>query len=175
MLSTVSGDTTIDHELSVYSKKVDKDNVKMLVVDREYMWQRSLVFYKTTSHEDLYRLLSISFEGFEDAIDAGGIRIEFFGDLIRIIDNLLFEGKPGNRIPKHSWDKVYLLQMAGLMIAHSILQEGPGMPTLATYVYKFIVSGDKEKSVAAITSDDLPNTPQNSDLTEFIKKVGFGG
>ena len=171
-MSTASDYTTIDHDLFNYTKKVDKENKKILMLDREYIWQRLLVFYKTTSHEDLFRLLSISFEGYEDAIDAGGIRIEFFSDLIRTIDNLLFEGKPGNCIPIHSWDKIYLLQMAGLMIGHSILQEGPGMPTLAKYVYKFIVSGDKEKSVALITSEDLPNTPKNSDLTEFIKMVG---
>ena len=169
------GDATIDHDLSVYTRKVDKDNVKILVVDRELLWQRSLVFYKSTSHEDLYRLLSISFEGYEDAIDAGGIRIEFFCDLIRHIDNLLFEGKAGQRIPKHSWDNIHLLEMAGMMVAHSILQDGPGMPTLATYVYMFIVSGDKEKSVEAITPDDLPDTPQNSDLIEFIKKVSLTG
>ena len=169
------GDTTIDHDLSLYTRKVDKDNVKILVVDRELLWQRSLVFYKSTSHEDLYRLLSISFEGYEDAIDAGGIRIEFFCDLIRHIDNLLFEGKPGNRIPKHSWDNIHLLEMAGMMVAHSILQDGPGMPTLATYVYMFIVSGDKEKSVEAITPDDLPDSPQDSDLIEFIKKVSLMG
>ena len=77
--------------------------MKILVVDRELLWQRSLVFYKSTSHEDLYRLLSISFEGYEDAIDAGGIRIEFFCDLIRHIDNLLFEGKAGQRINPPRW------------------------------------------------------------------------
>ena len=60
------------------------------------------------------------------------------------------------------------------MLAHSILQDGPGMPTLSKYVYEFLISNDKDKCVAAITSDDLPDTPQNTDLTNFIKKVSLG-
>ncbi len=156
----MSSEATINQELSMYTKKVDKENVKILNVKRECLWQRSLVFYKSTPHKDLYRLLCISFEGHEEAVDAGGLRIEFFGDLIRTIDNLLFEGKPGNRIPKHSWDKIHLLRMAGLMLAHSILQDGPGMPTLSKYVYEFLISNDKDKCVAAITSDDLLILPK---------------
>jgi hypothetical protein len=61
--------------------------------------------------------------------------------------------------------------MGELMLAHSILQEGPSMPILANYVYEFLVYGDKEKSIAAITLEDLPYTPQKLDLTEFLKKV----
>ena len=129
------------------------------------------MFYKSTEHKDLYRQLSIVFEGYEDAIDAGGIRIEFFSDLIRSINSHLFEGKDGHCIPKHSWDNVHLLRMAGLMVAHSILQEGPGMATLAEYVYEFLVHGNKEKSISDLRIVDLPDTPQNSDLTEFLKKV----
>lgn len=163
--------STIDEQLALYTKDVNKENVKVLHVDRESLWERALIFYKSTERKDLYRHLSIVFEGYEDAIDAGGIRIEFFNDLIRLLDLRLFEGKNGHRVPKHSWDNVYVLRMGGLMLAHSILQEGPGMPTLANYVYEFLVHGDKEKSVAVISLEDLPYTPQNVDLIEFLKKV----
>ena len=57
------------------------------------------------------------------------------------------------------------------MLAHSILQEGPGMQTLANYVYEFLVHRDKETSVAVISLEDLPYTSQNVDLIEFLKKV----
>jgi hypothetical protein len=163
--------STIDEQLALYTKDVNKDNVKVLCVDRESLWERALIFYKSTERKDLYRHLSIVFEGYEDAIDAGGIRIEFFHDLIRLLNLKLFEGKDGHRVPRHSWDNVYVLRMGGLMLAHSILQEGPSMPILANYVYEFLVYGDKEKSIAAITLEDLPYTPQNLDLTEFLKKV----
>ena len=94
--------SSIDGQLATYTKNVDKDNVKILRVDRECLWQRALIFYKSTDRKDLYRHLSIIFEGYEDAIDAGGVRIEFFGDLLRCMNNKLFEGKEGNRVPRHS-------------------------------------------------------------------------
>ncbi|XP_028412592.1 uncharacterized protein LOC114535489 [Dendronephthya gigantea] len=163
--------SSIDGQLAAYAKNVDKDNIKILHVERECLWERALIFYKCTERKDLYRHLSIVFEGYEDAIDGGGLRIEFFGDLIRCMSNRLFEGEDGHLVPRHSWDNVNLLRMGGLMLAHSILQQGPGMPSLANYIYDFLVYGNKEKSVSAIKLDDLPNTPQNSDLTEFLKKI----
>ncbi len=59
------------------------------------------------------------------------------------------------------------------MLAHSILQKGPGMPKLVPYVYEFISSGEKGKAVALIMKDDLQDTPQNKDLSEFLKKVDY--
>lgn len=66
------------------------------------------------------------FEGLEDAVDAGALRLEFYGDLLRSVNNTLFEGKPDHRAPLYSWENVYLMKMGGIMIAHSLLQRGPG-------------------------------------------------
>ncbi len=164
---------TLAKQVALYTKDVNEDNIKIIDVERETLWQRALIFYKATPHKDLFKRLSVTFEGYENAVDAGALRIEFFGDLMRQVNSNLFEGKEKNRVPLHSWDKVHLLQMGGLMIAHSILQKGPGMPTLAPYVYEFICSGEKGKAVALITKDDLPDTPQNKDLSEFLKKVDY--
>ena len=70
--------STIDEQLALYTKDVNKENVKVLHVDRESLWERALIFCKSTESKDLYRHLSIVFKGYGDAIDAGGIRIEFF-------------------------------------------------------------------------------------------------
>ena len=78
-------------------------------------------------------------------MDASALRIEFFGDLMRQVNSILFEGEEKKHVPFHSWDKVHLLQMGGLMLAHSIVQKGPGMPMLASYVYEFISSGEKSR------------------------------
>ena len=164
---------TLEKQVALYTKDVNEDNIKIIDVERETLWQRALIFYKATPHKDLYKRLSVTFEGYENAVDAGALRIEFFGDLMRQVNSNLFEGKEKNRVPLHSWDKVHLLQMAGLMLAHSILQKGPGMPTLAPYVYEFISSGENSKAVALITKDDLPDTPQNKDLSDFLEKVYY--
>ena len=106
-------------------------------------------------------------------MDASALRIEFFGDLMRQVNSILFEGEENKRVPFHSWDKVHLLQMGGLMLAHSIVQKGPGMAMLASYVYEFISSGEKSKAVALVMEDDLQDTPQNKDLSDFLKKVHY--
>ena len=56
-------------------------------------------------------------------MDAGALRIEFFGDLMRQVNSILFDGKEKNHVPFHSWHKVHLLQMGGLMLAHSRPQD----------------------------------------------------
>ena len=126
------------------------------------------MLYKSTPKEHLYRQLNVMLEGLEDAVDAGALRLEFFGDLLRSINNTLFEGKPpDHRVPLYSWENIYLMKMAGIMVSHSILQNGPGMPCLAPYVYEFIIWGDKEHTVAYVTFEDLPETSQTEVFMAF--------
>lgn len=54
------------------------------------------------------------------------------------------------------------------MIAHSLLQRGPGLPCLAPYVYEFILWGEKEQAAAYVTFEDLPETPQTEVLMAFL-------
>ena len=42
------------------------------------------------------------------------------------------------------------MKMAGIMAAHSLLQKGQGMASLAPYAYEFLVSGEKEHAVAYV-------------------------
>ena len=44
--------------------------------------------------------------------------LEFFAVLVRTIDDKLFEGKADRRVPQYSWENVYLMKMAGVMVAH---------------------------------------------------------
>lgn len=99
------------------------------------------------------------------------LSLEFFADLVRTIDYKLFEGKPDRRVPQYSWEHVYLIKMAGVMVAHSLLQKGPGMPCLAPYVYEYLVSGEKEHAAAYGNYEDLPETSQTGVLKELIKRV----
>lgn len=49
--------------------------------------------------------------------------------------------------------------MAGIMVAHSSMQNGPGMPCLEPYVYEFVICGEKERAAAYVNFEDLPETP----------------
>lgn len=132
---------TLKDALRTYQKGLDTERSKTIDVDRTKLWKTAQVLYKSTPKEHLYRQLNVMFEGLEDAVDAGALRLEFFGDLLRSINNTLFEGKPDHRVPLYSWENIYLMKMAGIMVSHSILQNGPGMPSLAPYVYEFIIWG----------------------------------
>ena len=63
------------------------------------------------------------------------------------------------------------MKMGGIMIAHSLLQRGPGLPCLAPYVYEFILWGEKEQAAAYVTFEDLPETPQTEVLMAFLTGV----
>lgn len=164
-------EVTLKDALRKYRKIVDEDRCKVIEIDRAVLWKTALIFYKSSSKEQLYRKLNVIFEGMEDAVDAGALSLEFFADLVRIIDYKLFEGKPDRRVPQYSWEHVYLIKLAGVMVAHSLLQKGPGMPCLAPYVYEYLVSGEKEHAAAYVNYEDLPETSQTGDLKELIKRV----
>lgn len=165
---------TLKDALRTYQKGLDTERSKTIDVDRTKLWKTALVLYKSTPKEHLYRQLNVMFEGLEDAMDAGALRLEFFGDLLRSINNTLFVGKPDHRVPLYSWENIYLMKMAGIMVSHSILQNGPGMPCLVPYVYEFIIWGDKEHAAAYVTFEDLPETSQMEVLMAFLKGVSGG-
>lgn len=162
---------TLNEALKKYQKGVVEDRCKIIDVDREVLWKTALVFYKSSPKEHLYRRLNVMFEGMENAVDAGALSLEFFADLMRTINNNLFEGNADCRVPQYSWENVYLIKMAGVMVAHSLLQNGPSMPCLAQYVYQFLVSGEKEHAAAYVEFDDLPKTAKTEILIEFLHGV----
>lgn len=162
---------TLKDALKKYQKIVDEDRCKIIDVDRAVLWKTALIFYKGSSKEQLHRKLNVMFEGMEHAVDAGALSLEFFADLVRTIVCKLFEGKPDRRLPKYSWENVYMIKMAGVMVAHSLLQKGPGMPCLAPYVYEYLVSGEREHAAAYVNHEDLPETSQTEVLKELVRRV----
>ena len=93
--------------------------------------------------------------------------------ILRVVNDQVFEGEEGHRVPQRNWDKSHLLKMAGIMICHSILHKGPHFPVIAPYVYHFIHSGDKELSAGYILRKDLPHTPATSSLVSLTNEVSF--
>lgn len=60
------------------------------------------------------------FEGLEDVVDVGVLRLEFFGDLLRSINNILFEGKLDYRVLLYNWENIYLMKMVEIMVLYFI-------------------------------------------------------
>ena len=66
--------------------------------------------------------------------------------------------------------------MAGAMVAHSMLQGGPGFPCLHPAVYQLMVLGDSVQLTSLQpeefpTADDIPRNAATMDLLEMIDEV----
>ena len=79
-------------------------------------------------------------------------------------------------LSRGSWLE-FELEMAGAMVAHSILQGGPGLPCLHPAVFHTMVSGEAQLAVTTLTENELPTAkdiPLNAstcDLLEMIDQV----
>lgn len=146
-----------------------------LSIDRsspERFWASVVSFYKGAmhNHEKLKRCLVVDFEeSGEQGYDAGALRKEFFDDALTAANEHLFEGNDDRRIPKKDVALELLLEVSGMLFAHSVLQEGPGMPCLSPTVFEYVISGDT--STCYPVKDDIPLNMSTHELISAIEKV----
>ena len=142
-------------------------------VSRENLWRDALTFYKRNmgDKQKLLSKLCVSFNG-EDGIDAGALMVEFFTLLFNCAKENLFEpieGKSWLLVPKRSGGNLQIFKIAGIIIAHSILQGGPFFNFLAPWVVDVLFNNNG-------TSGDIPleHIPINSatgGMINFIKSL----
>lgn len=152
---------------------IDEDKSIFLEVERESLWRRALAFYKQAMGTPckLKQRLTITFIG-EEGVDAGALRGEFFGELLKELDKRLFEGSEDHRVPKKSFHGGISHAIAGMMIGHSLLQHGPGFACLAKPIYYYIASECIDTALEqGPTIADIPLDASTSNLHEFIRKV----
>ena len=59
----------------------------------------------------------------EVGADSGALRREFFEDAIYQANLLLLEGEDDRRVFKKDWGMEFLVEIMGMLVAHSIIQE----------------------------------------------------
>lgn len=131
------------------SVEVNTDQICDLEVSRDKLWRQAASFYKNSAHarERLHKSLSIEFTG-EDGVDGGALKNDFFELLMAEINERLFEGTSTRRLLKKDWGLEGLFTLAGgTMVAHSLIQGGPGLPILCPSIYHFMVSLDRESAI----------------------------
>ena len=145
-----------------------------LEVDRNRLWRTALGFYKTMIHtpERLKYELRIEFTN-EEGIDAGALRREFFELLLKEVNTYLFEGAQNRRIPKKDNSLQQMFEVAGIIMAHSILQGGPAFPCLCPSAFSYLLHLDKNTTLQDMQSVDIPVNAATYNLIEFINKVRF--
>lgn len=154
---------------------VVEEPVIELEVNRAKLWRQASAFYKNTKlnpeSNRLRRHLSIEFQD-EEGIDAGALRYDFFESLLCEASERLFEGPSHSKLPRKDWGLESSLELAGLMVAHSLVHGGPGFPVLNPAVYEFMVSLDREKAAQSISSVSIiPKTAATAELVDFIERV----
>lgn len=159
--------------LEAHSRKVvDQEAEYALCVDRssgERLWLSAISFYKGAllRKEKLKKQLAVSFtETGEVGADSGALRKEFFEDALKEANTRLFDGEADNRIPKKDYSLKVLFELAGMLVAHSVLQEGPGLPCMSRAIYDYMVKGKCYPNKA-----DIPLNLATTELLTFIDKV----
>jgi len=168
------GVTTLEGLLRKHSDHViDQRSEYILSIDRtckDHFWKMVEAFYKggICRPHKLQKVLVIQFQG-EVGADGGALRKEFFEDALKEMNHRLFEGTPDRRIPKKDWDLQWAMEIAGMLIGHSVLQEGPAFGCVSPTVFDFLIAGDS--SMCFPTKADIPLNLTTCDLLTFIDKV----
>lgn len=155
------------------AKFVDESSEYLLTVDRtttEKLWMSVVTFYKGAKvrPNKLHKGLVIHFSG-EAGADAGALRREFFEDALNEADNRLFEGEINNRVPKKDFGLQMEFEIAGMLLGHSILQDGPSMACLSDSIYQYLVSENAD--LCFPSKSDIPLNLATHHLITFIEQV----
>ena len=137
-------------------------------IDEEDMFADCLAFYKRPDF-DPCRPIRVVMKS-QPAIDTGGVRRHFFSQILHKFAHedpvSMFVGPPKRFRLDYSPLVLPVAKILGRIIAHSLLQEGPGFPYLAPYVYWYIVTGCEETALSYVTLLDLSRS-----VAEVVEQV----
>lgn len=153
---------------------IDEDDEYFMTTNRACMWNKAQIFYKRAMHDPslLRKGLVISFSG-EEGIDAGALRLEFFEKILLEVNEEYFEGDMQRRVPKCHYGCEMQLQLAGTIVAHSLLLGGPGLPCIHPGLLHVVVKDSLEGLEAheLPRKSDIPLNAATANLIELIDKV----
>eukprot|EP00112_Aurelia_sp_Birch-Aquarium-sp1_P011558 Seg2427.11 transcript_id=Seg2427.11/GoldUCD/mRNA.D3Y31 product="hypothetical protein" protein_id=Seg2427.11/GoldUCD/D3Y31 len=110
----------------------------------------------------------------EPAVDTGGVLRQSFSDVFGEIAEeerylRLFRGQHARLTPIYSSEHVItgIFEVLGKMIAHSLVQDGPGFPYLAPGIFWYIVTGDLSQAVGRSSFIDVGDM----ELAAFLERA----
>ena len=97
--------------------------------------------------------------------------MNFFAILMRELDKKLFEGNRSRCLPKKDSNLQRMFETAGVIMAHSVLQGGPGFPCLCPAALSYIIHLDKERALEQLpTVNDIPRNAATVGLLSLIEE-----
>lgn len=131
---------------------------KRLQVDMEDPWGDVVAFYKGSSQFEVQlRIVCNDIP----AIDTGGVRRQVLSDVLQCFARNdffpIFDGELPRLRPRCTAEvrSSGLLRLLGIMIGHSIGQDGIGFPYLSPTCYWYLVGGE-DKALQYASLDDIP-------------------
>ena len=144
-----------------------------LKIDREDLLSDAICYYKDPDFDPRKRIRVCSKD--QVALDTGGVLRQFYSDVFVALsqngDHLkLFEGEAKRRLPLFRSEHVVsgIFEILGKMIAHSLVQGGPGFPYLAPVVYSYISTGDLQAALLHVSAVDVCD-PTLSSIIERVR------
>lgn len=161
-----SKEERLSSELKSIQRKMSMDKVK-LKIDEEDLLEDAMVYYKAEEFDPTKRL-RIVYTG-QSAADTGGVVRQFYTQLLSAVSKQFFQGLD-YRTPIYSSDVVAagVMKLVGVMIVHSILQGGPGLPIFSPAVYNYLSKGDLQEAIKTMTIEDCSLHMQ--DLITKVRK-----
>ncbi|XP_022780115.1 uncharacterized protein LOC111321486 isoform X1 [Stylophora pistillata] len=145
-----------------------------LKVDREDTVMDFFQFYKSV-HFDPVIPIKVQING-EPAVDTGGLLRQVFTDVFAELASgssclRLFRGMLARLTPVYSTEHLLtgVFKVLGKMIAHSLIQGGPGFPYLTPGIYWYIATGDLSEAVGRSSFVDIGD----SELAGFVERLQY--
>ena len=154
-------------------KVIDVDNDVLLTMTRACIWNKAWSFYKRAlaNPSRLRKNVVIEFSG-EEGVDAGSLGSEFFTVVVNKVTRSMFEGQKTRKVSKKEWGAERDFEVAGMIIAHSVLNGGPGMNCLSPTMYALLLTGERDEFFEEYpVAADIPLNGAPADLLELIDKV----
>jgi len=160
----------------IRNNKLDMTTETKLEVKREEFWRQGLTFYKKAINKPdmLKKKFEVQFtcdSGEENSVDAGAIKVEFFELMLEELNKRLMEGGEKCRMPRRGDNfNCYIL---GIVIAHSIINDGPGFYVFHPWVYEHLVNGAESlfDCMPVIKKEDVPLNAATNDLITFLGEI----
>ena len=133
----------LSNNFSQLPLSTDIDEANRVVIRRKHIWKDTLRAF-SRSFFDYKRAIHVIFVG-EEAADAGGPRRKFFHLALEAMasDGQLFHGPPDRRSFVHNMQAVVSRKFffAGMLVAVSLANGGPGFPCLANAFFNYLCYG----------------------------------
>lgn len=162
---------TLVEVLTRYKTQLQTQEELNLTVEHENIWCNILAFYKKAlgDKQRLKKKLVVTFDG-EDGVDAGALSAEFFQLALDQVKKRLFQGQEEGVLPVKDSTKSSLFRIAGMIVAHSVLQSGPCFPCLCPAWYKYL-AGNRKDLVLHLDNNDIPMTAATQPVINLIKEI----